>query len=65
MHVVDHEQHLAFECPAFSHERAIRQQGVFWFIFDCLREVKELAGFDRSLDVDVGMPCQLDTYDSD
>ena len=41
------------------------QQGVFWCICDCLREVKESAGFDRLLDVDVGMPCQLDIYDSD
>ena len=33
------------------------QQRVSWFILDCLREVKELAGLDISLDVDVGVPC--------
>ena len=38
---------------------------IFWFISECLRDVQELAGLDTSLDVDVGMPCQLDTYDSD
>ena len=84
MHVVDDEQHLVFECPAFSSARAIRphlfsgvphdmncflrqqdQQGVFWFILDCLREAKELAGLDRSADVDVGMHVEVDTYDSD
>ena len=43
------------------------QQGVFWFPVDFLREIKDLANLDRSLqlDVDVSVPCQLDTYDSD
>ena len=38
-------------------------QGVFWFILDCLREVEELENLDRSLDVDLGLPVEHDTYD--
>ena len=39
------------------------QEGVFWFILDCLREVEELENLDRSLDVDLGLPVEHDTYD--
>ena len=35
------------------------QKGVFWFILDCLREVEELENLDRSLDVDLGLPCNM------
>ena len=41
------------------------QQGVFWCVLNCLREVKDLADVDRSLDVDLGLPVEFDTYDSE
>ena len=41
------------------------QQGVFWHVLNCLREVEDLADVDRSLDVDVGIPMEFDTYDSE
>ena len=39
------------------------QEGVFWFILDCLQEVEELANLDRSLDVNLGLPVVHDSYD--
>ena len=39
------------------------QQGVFWHVLNCLREAEQLADVDRSLDVDLGIDVQLDTYD--
>ena len=41
------------------------QEGVFWYVLDCLREVKDLADVDRSGDVDLGLPVQFDACDSD
>ena len=35
------------------------QKTVFWFIMDCLWEVKGLADIDRSSDVDMGVPEQV------
>ena len=39
------------------------QKGVFLFILDCLREVEELENLDRSLDVNLGLPVEHDSYD--
>ena len=39
------------------------QKGVFWFILTCLREVEDLANVDRSLDVDLGLNVEEDTYE--
>ena len=41
------------------------QKGVFWFILHCLREVEQLADVDRSLDVDLGLSEERDSYASD
>ena len=41
------------------------QEGVFWYVLSCLRAMEDLADVDRSLDVDIVPPEQLDTYDSD
>ena len=34
----------------------------FEFILDCLQEVEELENLDRSLDVDLGVTVEHDTY---
>lgn len=41
------------------------QHGVFWYILSCLREIEDLANVNRSLDDDLGLPLEPDTYDSD
>ncbi len=41
------------------------QKGVVWFILHCLRQVEQLADVDRSLDVDLDLSEECDSYASD
>ena len=39
------------------------QQSVFWHVLNCIRESEDLADVDHSLDVDIGVDVQIDTYE--
>ena len=54
---------VAYDMVTFMRQKD--QVGVFKHILACLREVAEILDVDHSLDVDVGITEQHDTYDSD
>ena len=54
---------VAYDMVTFMRQKD--QVGVFQHILACLREVAEILDVDHSLDVDVGITEQHDTYDSD
>ena len=53
----------AHDMAAFMKQRD--QEGVFFYVLQCLREVTAHLTLDRSHDVDLGLNQPVDFYDSD